>query len=419
MNTRKWLHSPGLTADQCLKCNICTLACPVVSATDRFPGPKTVGPQMERFRSPRIPIEDAALAWCSGCGICSRVCPHGVLVAEMNIRAKARLASQNRVPIRDHLISRPGGLGRVNVPFAPVSNAAMRTKSVRWLLEAALGISRNSPLPEFSKEPLRKREAGRCAGTPPDESARDGRVVAYFHGCSANYFEPELGGLTIDVLEALGCDVLLPPQECCGLPLQSNGIFKSAARKGRSNIDALAPFANKGIPIIGSSTSCTLELKHEYREVLELHGENVEKVAAATYDVFEFIEDELFERLVTKELQPLPRRLLYHPPCQLKNQGIGLPALQVLRRIPELEIVLSHSECCGMAGTYGVKLERYEVAREIGSGLFESASDGSIDFILCDSETCRWWIEKHTGKPCYHPLRVLAHSLGLQVLPHA
>ncbi|MEO8393919.1 MAG: 4Fe-4S binding protein, partial [Chloroflexota bacterium] len=38
------------TADLCIKCNICTSACPVAPVTELFPGPKTVGPQAQRFR---------------------------------------------------------------------------------------------------------------------------------------------------------------------------------------------------------------------------------------------------------------------------------------------------------------------------------------------------------------------------------
>ncbi|HLB47663.1 MAG TPA: 4Fe-4S dicluster domain-containing protein, partial [Anaerolineales bacterium] len=72
-----------LTSDLCIKCNICTSACPVAAVTDLFPGPKAVGPQAQRFRHPRLPSPDKSLDYCSGCGACSLVCPHGVQIAEM------------------------------------------------------------------------------------------------------------------------------------------------------------------------------------------------------------------------------------------------------------------------------------------------------------------------------------------------
>ena len=71
----------ALSADRCIKCNICNTACPVLPVTDLFPGPKYCGPQAQRFRS-----GDAIEEWvdyCSGCGACTRACPSGVKVAEL------------------------------------------------------------------------------------------------------------------------------------------------------------------------------------------------------------------------------------------------------------------------------------------------------------------------------------------------
>src|SRR5689334_11371744 len=82
-------HQVEFTADLCLKCNICTSACPVAPVTELFPGPKTVGPQAQRFRDPHESGEspDASVDYCSGCGVCTLVCPHGVKIMEMNARA--------------------------------------------------------------------------------------------------------------------------------------------------------------------------------------------------------------------------------------------------------------------------------------------------------------------------------------------
>ena len=407
------LAQARFTTDHCLKCNICTAACPVVNVTDQFLGPKAVGPQAERFRHPRLPIPDATVSWCSGCGTCSRVCPHGVAVAEMNVQAKARLAAQHGVPLRDQLISRPEMLGQVSKPLAEFVNSALEKSITRFSLEKLLAIDRHAPLPRFTRRTFREHFPELCVKTPPDEGDPGERLVAYFHGCSTNYYEPELGMITVAVLEALGCRVLLPPQNCCGLPLQSNGLFRQARRYGQANIRHLVPFADKEIPIVGTSTSCTLELKHEYRAVLGLAGRDFDLVAEYTRDIFEFILEEFSGEVDNGKLEPVPRRVLYHAPCQLKSHCLGTPALEVLRRIPTLDLVLSESECCGVAGTYGVKRERYEVAYEVGEKLFQQAERAKVDIVVTDSETCRWWISHHTGIQAVHPIELLAESLGL------
>jgi glycerol-3-phosphate dehydrogenase subunit C len=402
---------PGLTADQCIKCNICNTACPVLAVSEHFLGPKAVGPQFERFRHPRLPIPEDSVSWCSGCGTCSRVCPHGVSIAEMNIQAKARLVDQQGAPLRDQLLSRPELLGKLNRPWAGVANRVLTNGLVRGVLETTFGISRNAPLPSFSSDTFRERHKDLCKSQPPEETSG---FIAYYHGCSVNHYEPDLGDLTLDVLEQLGYQVLMPPQKCCGLPLQSNGLFNAARNYADSNLETLLPFAEAGIPIVGTSTSCTLELKHEYQAVLGLRGNGYHILSGAVMDIFEFLLGPAWDRITILEYGELPLRVLYHPPCQLKSHWMGTPALEMMKRIPGLEILLSESECCGVAGTYGVKKEKYAVARDVGDNLFQQARDHAVDLVVTDSETCRWWIRHHTEIACAHPIALLAASLGLR-----
>ncbi len=402
--------APALTADLCLKCNICTAACPVAAVTDLFPGPKAVGPQAQRFRHPRLPSPDASVAWCSGCGTCTRVCPHGVAIAEINIQAKARLTEEHRPPLRDHVISRPEWLGFAGSLAAPIANPILRIGAARWALEKVLGIDRNAPMPPFARRTLRARMPQRCVSSPPAEASN---VVAYYHGCSTNYYEPELGEKAIAVLERLGCNVILPPQRCCGLPLQSNGFFPAARRQASTNIRLLHPYARAGIPIVGTSTSCTLALKHDYRTILGVGGEAADSVAQGTFDIFEFLATRLEAALDHVDFAPIEATALYHPPCQLKSHFMGTPALRVLRRIPGLKIVLSQSECCGIAGTYGLKHEKFAVAQAVGQGLFRQTAESGADYVISDSETCRWWIEQHAGHTVVHPIELLARSMRL------
>ena len=80
--------------------------------TPLFPGPKYVGPQAERYRVADEPSVDASVDYCSGCGICTQVCPQGVKIAEINAQARNKLKQQKGVPLRDRIITRPTWLGR-------------------------------------------------------------------------------------------------------------------------------------------------------------------------------------------------------------------------------------------------------------------------------------------------------------------
>ena len=75
-------HEIALSTDACIKCNVCQSYCPVSNVTDLFPGPKYVGPQAQRLRIG--PSVDYTVDFCSGCTVCTRVCPSGVKIAELN-----------------------------------------------------------------------------------------------------------------------------------------------------------------------------------------------------------------------------------------------------------------------------------------------------------------------------------------------
>ena len=86
--------------------------------------------------------------------------------------------------------------------------------------------------------------------------------------------------------------------------------------------------------------------------------------------------------------------------------------MEVLDLIPQLHVAESKATCCGIAGTYGYKKEKYDIAMEVGSKLFEFIHQVEAPIVICDSETCRWQITHGTGLPAVHPAEILAASYG-------
>ena len=408
----------GLSANECLKCNVCNSVCPVARVTDRFPGPKYVGPQAQRFRlasglSPQLPglpvplTPDDSVDYCSGCGFCTTACPAEVKIAEINNRARAAMRAGRRPRFRDWLLGQTDLTGRIGVAFAPIANWALQNRGLRRLAERTVGIHRNAPLPKLARRTFRsqwKADPGHVRGEEPGPD----RAVVYFHGCAANYYEPNVAFAAVDVLRRNGFEVIVPPQVCCGLPLISNGLYADARKRARSNLGVLTDYARRGYRIVGTSTSCTHTLKAEYREMLELDDDDARAVAEATWDICEFLLDLHDRGRLDTHFGRLDQDLPYHAPCQLRSHGIGLPALDLFALVPGLRAVDLDHDCCGIAGTYGLKNEKYEIAMAVGEPLFRKIRASGAEVAACDSETCRWQIARATATPTKHPVEILA-----------
>jgi glycerol-3-phosphate dehydrogenase subunit C len=220
--------------------------------------------------------------------------------------------------------------------------------------------------------------------------------------------------MTVALLEHNGLAVDIPKQGCCGLPLQSNGLFDDARSYVHRLAERLAPFARAGVDIVGTSTSCTLMLKREAIEILELEDDPaLRAVSERVFDICEYLRA-LHERgELRTDLQPLPETVTYHAPCQQQGHGIGKPAVDLMALIPGLTVIESDATCCGVAGTYGLKREKYDIAMQVGAGLFRQVAENRSDRAVCDSETCRWQIEHATGVKTVHPVEMLFRASGL------
>jgi len=393
--------------DHCVKCTICETACPVSNVTPLFPGPKYAGPQAERYRVHDEPAAEWSVDFCSGCGICTQVCPQGVKIAQINSQARAKVKEQRGITLRDRLIGRPTLIGRLGVPTAPLANASLRARPLRIAVEKVLGIHRDAPMPSFARRRFRSWAKRHTSPSAP-------RRAVYFHGCGTEYYEPDVGEKTVALLEHNGFQVEIPKQDCCGLPLQSNGLFDDARGYVLRLARALAPHARDGALIVGNATSCTLMLKREAREILSLEDDpDLQLVSERTYDVCELLLELHHQGELRTDFQPVEEVVAYHAPCQQQGHFMGKPALELLSLVPGLELRELDARCCGIAGTYGLKREKYDIAMKVGADLFGQIGASGANLVACDSETCRWQIEHATHKPSAHPLELLHRAYGL------
>jgi glycerol-3-phosphate dehydrogenase subunit C len=402
------LHEPLRSSlDHCVKCTICETVCPVSNVTPLFPGPKYAGPQAERYRATGQAPEESSVDYCSGCGLCTMSCPQGVKIAELNAHARYAVKQRTGVKLRDRLIARPTLVGRLGTPVAPIANASLHSRPVRVLVERLLGIHRDAALPNFAGRTFKswaKKHQGPAEGTK----------ILYFHNCGTQYYEPEVGEKVVAVLEHNGYRVEVPKQDCCGLPLQSNGMFEDARKYVLRVARSFAPHLRDGTLIVGNATSCTVMLKREAREILGLEDDpDLALVSRQTYDICELLLEMHGRGELRTDFQPVNETVAYHAPCQLQGHWMGKPAVELLRLIPGLEVRELDARCCGIAGTYGLKREKYQIGMDAGADLFDQIANSGAPIVACDSETCRWQIEHATQRRSLHPVELLHQAYGL------
>ena len=399
---------PKSNTDVCIRCATCMAVCPVSRVTPKFPGPKQAGPGVERFRRPGDPSVDDWIDLCIGCHLCDMVCSSGVNISELNLIAKAKYLDEKGRPFRDWLLTHSYLYGWLGSLFSPIINLLLKSSVIKRMVEAILRIDRRRELPGYESSTFRQWfKEHRSKSHKKVVSTRN--RVAYFYGCYTNTNEVDVGKATVQVLEANGFEVILPPQRCCGIPMLGNGDFNGAKKMARYNVPSLLNTIHSGLEIIFSSTSCGHMIKHEYSHLLSIPG--AEEVAQHIFDIFEFLRNLKESNDLNTNFKGLSLKAAYFAPCHLRTLGIGLPALEILRLIPGLKIDNIEADCCGMGGIFGFKRENYEISQEIGRDLSEAIDRLKPEIILSDCEGCRMQIRHLTGLTVLHPIQILRDAL--------
>ena len=352
----------------------------------------------------------AALDLCVECKACKAECPSNVDMAKLKAEVLAKRWEGRRVPLRVWAFGEIALLSRVGQALAPLTNTLSGLPIVRRLTERVVGVSSRRPLPRFAARTFSSWFKRHRA---PRQAPR-GEAV-YFNDTFTEYMHPEVGRAAVRVLEALGYSVsIVNRKRCCGRPLVSKGQLAKARQWADRNVAALAPYARRGVPIVGTEPSCLLMLRDEYPDLLR--SESAAAVASAAVML-----DELVARLIAEgeDAASLFRadasaNIQVHGHCHQKALVGAAPTLAALNAVPGYTAELIDSACCGMAGTFGFEREHYDFSRAMGAlKLFPAveAPDKRGWQVAVSGISCRQQIEHFTSKRPRHVAEHLADAL--------
>jgi len=343
---------------------------------------------------------------CVSCKACKRECPTGVDMARMKIEVMAARARSHGYSLHDKLVA--------HLPrYAPwlsrmrwLANMRNTIPGVARMSESLTGFTATRDLPVWVAKPFRERH-----------SVGDGnRDVVLLADTFNSWFEPENLRAARTVLTAAGYRVHLAQQPgkrklCCGRTYLTTGMVDLAKSEAKRMVQALLPWAKKGVPIVGLEPSCLLTLRDEYTALIP--GDDTNVVASNALMLEELIIRDNDAGLLNWSLQAPAPSVMVHGHCHQKAMGAFSAVQQTLALIPDMEVSVIESSCCGMAGAFGYGHDTVNVSLQMAEldllPAVRKASDATL--IVADGTSCRHQITDGAKREAIHVVQILAMAL--------
>lgn len=355
-----------------------------------------------------------SLDLCVGCKGCKRECPTGVDMAKMKVEFLYQWQKQHGLKLKDKLIATMPRWAPWAARLPWLFNLRDRLPGAAWLSEKWLGFSAQRSLPKWRRDTF--------LSAAPKDHAQDADVVL-FADTFNNYLDSENARAALKVLQAAGYKVHVARADpsdrernrplCCGRTYLSAGMVDEAKAEARRVIQALRPFVAKGVPIVGLEPSCLLSLRDEFL-VMGL-GDEARQLGATSFLFEEFLAREHAAGKLTLPLKALPQKhALLHGHCHQKAFDAVKPVQTVLGLVPELEVKLIESSCCGMAGSFGYDANHYDISMKMAElSLLPTIREAAPDTLfVADGTSCRHQIADGAGQQAEHVARILERALA-------
>ena len=389
------------------------IMCPSYMATkDEMDTTRARANALRGVLSGRIPLErlksdqmHRVFDLCLECKACKSECPSSVDVAKMKMEFLAKYHEAHGKSIRDVFFGYVHEFSRYSAPFSVIANALIHNHFTHLILNS-LGIHPDRELPGFSRDRFvpwfYNRERKRTASSK----------VIYFHDTWVSFYYPEIGKAAVKMLEALGLEVILVPKRvCCGRPLLSKGLIKTARSRAKNNTAMLSQYVRQGIPVIGTEPSCILTFRDEYPDLLP-GDEDAKILAQNSYLLDEYLSNVERTKFRNMSWKPLGPSVFFHGHCHQRALVGSEPSIDLLT-LAGCSVTESGAGCCGLAGSFGYEKEHYKISESIGEDrLFPAVRDSAMDTVIAvTGVSCKQQIGHFTGRNPRHVAEVLADQI--------
>ncbi len=339
---------------------------------------------------------------CVSCKACKRECPTGVDMAKMKTEVQAARLAKHGLSLHDRLVGYMPRYAPLAAKAPWLMNLRNRIPGVAKLTEGLTGFAASRDLPEWSANPFRDAEA-----TDPDPD------VILFADAFNRYFEPENLRAALRVLRAGGLKVqVATPADGkrpldCGRTLLSVGLIDEARAEAERLVASLEPHMDAGVPVVGLEPSSLLTMRDEIPVLLP--GDRADALAQNAM----LLEEFLIRHQIELPLKPIGQKILLHGHCHQKAHQVMPDVQAALALIPEAQIDVVETSCCGMAGAFGYGRDTVDVSIKMAeANLLPAIRTADHDtLIVADGTSCRHQIADGTDRSAVHVARVFEMAL--------
>jgi FAD/FMN-containing dehydrogenase/Fe-S oxidoreductase len=358
-----------------------------------------------------------ALDLCVGCKGCKRDCPTGVDMAKMKVEFLYHYKTKHGYTFKDKLVAYLPDYAPWASRFAPLLNLRDQIPGLAMLSEKLLGLSAKRSLPRWRPQTFFNSGIKTASR---EEVLAAAKPVVLFVDTFNGYFESDNAFSAVKVLQAAGYTVHVASKTvadgkslCCGRTYLANGMVDKAKTKAAELVNALLPFAKRGIAIVGLEPSCLLTLRDEAL-VMGL-GDAAQTVSQHALLLEEFLAREASAgklEALKQKLKPTTQPILLHGHCHQKAFGAVTPIMDVLKLIPGAQPELIESSCCGMAGSFGYEAAHYDVSMQMAElSLLPALRKQPDAIVVADGTSCRHQIKDGAAQEAVHVAVLLARQL--------
>ncbi|WP_221798207.1 FAD-binding and (Fe-S)-binding domain-containing protein [Oceanobacter mangrovi] len=391
--------------DKCIECGFCEPVCPsknltltprqrivVMRELSRQQRAVNGEPQSADYQQMLKDYQYMGVDTCAADGLCSTACPVGINTGDLSryLRHERNARYEGRAEwVAGHFETLAnathGALKMVDITRSIVGDSVLA------------GASKLASRLSFDKLPLWHDAMPQASDTArPLVGCRADADVLYFPSCASRNMGPakqdaeqrSLQQVTLELAQKAGLQLSqLEDQQafCCGMPLESKGMFEQAdAMSEQLNQALLLATDNGRIPVLIDTSPCTFRMQGRLDSRIQL------------LDPVRFANDYLVPRL---KVNPVDDEVAVHVTCSTVKQGLGNELVKLAKHCSSKVVVPEDISCCGFAGDRGFVLpELNDSALAPLKAQVSHCKEG-----ISTSRTCEIGLTKNSGI-AYHSL---------------